>query len=136
MNYGDEKELPCCGNSTRLPQLEEGGMTGSGRTRAENFDKLLDKGWARAWAFLTMAGLGPRFEARAGLLFKGKIHLQKMKILRSLLHVSWYCRKRTSKTDTEEKKLLNKFVIFAFSSSSYGFGINWNGANYYILVAS
>ncbi len=25
-----------------------GGMTGSGRTRAENFDKLLDKGWARA----------------------------------------------------------------------------------------
>ncbi len=29
-------------------------------------------------------------------------------------HVSLYCHERTSKTDTEEKKLLNKAIIFVF----------------------
>ncbi len=31
------------------------------------------------------------------------------------MHVSWYCRERVEMTDTEEKKLLNKVVIFVFS---------------------
>ncbi len=29
-------------------------------------------------------------------------------------HASWNCRERASRSDTEEKKLLNKFIIFAF----------------------
>ncbi len=42
--------------------LEEGGKkTGSGRTRAENSDKLSDTGRARAWASWARAGLGPIF---------------------------------------------------------------------------
>ncbi len=39
--------------------------------------------------------------------------------MRSLEHASWYCHKRTPKTETEEKKLLNKFVIFVFFVHKY-----------------
>ncbi len=37
------------------------------QTWAGNSDKLSDKGQARAWASQARAGLGPIFEARAGL---------------------------------------------------------------------
>ncbi len=46
---------------------EGGKKMGSGRTQAGNSDKLSVKGRARAWASRAKAGLGLKFEARAGL---------------------------------------------------------------------
>ncbi len=31
-----------------------------------------------------------------------------------LMHASWYCCERVSKTDIEEKKLMNKVIAFVF----------------------